>query len=369
MASLKRSIPRKKAASAKMTRQPKDPLRKIGPALLKKKANLINEGRIYIPKDLILPVYPSRSTAGPGAGHTSLAFDLGGTRVKLGIVRTPSRFSLGHTPKGFTIFEGDKAYIKNVRIEPILMHAPRQAFINLDSQCIYRCAFCNSWRLEEKWAKGYPLEKWAALIIEASKREDFTAVAITTSIPVNVKDSIDKILALLNMLRDGLPAGTPIGVEPCMDDPRDIVRLKEAGATELKINVQAATKEIYERVCPGMDYEAAFALIAEAGRQMPVCSNIIVGLGETDKDVRTAVERLARLNCAANVRAVRIDDMNRKGLEDALGRKMLPVEPSRLIRLARMQRKILKKFNIDTRQFKTMCHSCMCCDIEPFKDV
>ena len=52
-----------------------------------KKAELINYGKIYIPKGVALPFYPSRSTAGPGAGKPGLVLGFNGTRVKLHIVR------------------------------------------------------------------------------------------------------------------------------------------------------------------------------------------------------------------------------------------------------------------------------------------
>lgn len=341
----------------------------LSPDVLRKKAELISEGKIFIPKDLRLPVYPSRSTGGPGAGHTSLAFDIGGTNVKLGITKEPSRFTLTPSERGFTIMDDKAVFLEGVRIVPILMHAPNQAFINLDTQCIYRCVFCNSWQLKEAWVKDYTIEKWARLVIEASKREGFGAVAITSSVPVSVADTVDKIVRLLGILKPQLPPGTPIGVEPCIDDPKDIIRLKDAGVTELKINVQAASEDIFKRVCPGQSYSRVFEMIEEAGKHMPVCSNIILGLGETDEDVINTIERLATLRCTATLRAVRIDDLNRGPLSKALRFEVQPVEPERLIRLAKAQKGIFERYGLDPTRFSTMCHRCLCCDIVPFKDV
>jgi biotin synthase-related radical SAM superfamily protein len=341
----------------------------LAPEVLRKKAELISEGMIHVPKGLHLPVYPSRSTAGPGSGHTSLAFDIGGTHVKLGISREPSRFTLAQSKDAFMILEGDKTYLDGVQIAPILMHAPGQAFINIDTQCIYRCVFCNSWQLEEAWVKDYPVEKWAKLIIDASKRPGFGAVAITSSVPVSVKDTVEKILKLLYLIKKELPPGTPIGVEPCISDPKDIIRLKDAGVTELKINVQAASGEIFDRICPGQSYPRIFDIIEEAGKHLPVCSNIILGLGETDGEVISTVERLAKLKCAATLRALRIDDRNRGPLSKALGFEVRPVGPERLVRLAMAQKEVFERYGLAPSDFKTMCHRCVCCDIVPFRDV
>ena len=298
-----------------------------------------------------------------------MAFDIGGTSVKLGITKEPSRFTLAPAERGFRIMDGKAVFLDGVRIVPILMHAPNQAFINLDTQCIYRCVFCNSWQLKEAWVKDYTVEKWAQLVIEASKREGFRAVAITSSVPVSVKDTVDKIVRLLDILRKELPPGTPIGVEPCIDDPEDIIRLKEAGVTELKINVQAASEAIFKKVCPGQSYGGIFEMIKEAGKHLPVCSNIILGLGESDEDVIRTIERLAKLKCTATLRAVRIDALNRGPLSKALGFEVRPVEPERLVRLATAQKSIFERYGLDPADFSTMCHRCVCCDIVPFKDV
>lgn len=341
----------------------------LAPDILRKKAELISEGKIHIPSDVRLPVYPSRSTGGPGAGHTSLAFDIGGTNVKLGITKETSRFTLAPSERGFTIMDDKAVFLEGVRIVPILMHAPNQAFINLDTQCIYRCVFCNSWHLKEAWVKDYTVEKWAQLVIEASKREGFSAVAVTSSVPVSVADTVDKIVMLLEILKEHLPPGTPIGVEPCIDDPKDLHRLKNAGVTELKINVQAASEAIFKRVCPGQSYSRIFEMIEEAGKHMPVCSNIILGLGESDEDVINTIERLAKLKCTATLRAVRIDDLNREPLSKALGFEVQPVGPERLVRLAHAQKGIFEQYGLNPTSFLTMCHRCVCCDIVPFKDV
>ncbi len=316
-------------------------------------------------------MHPSKSSAGPGTGNTAIALQVGDYRVKLGISREPERFSLVEKEEGgFKIMEEGDVFAEDVKVIPTLLHAPGQAFVNIDVECIFQCAFCNTWKLDsEKWTKRYTLEKWADLIVRTSEKKGFHSVAITTSIPVSVKDSNQRIFRLLELLEGRLPEGTDIGVEPCMDDPADVLEFKKRGATELKLNVQAATPGIFKKICPGMDYEKVFGVIEEAGKHLRVCSNIIVGLGETDEEVVQAVERLAKLGCAANIRGIRINDGNREELGEVLGFKVNTVEPARLVDLARKQKEILKNFNIDTRTFHTMCHRCTCCDIEPFIDV
>jgi biotin synthase-related radical SAM superfamily protein len=291
--------------------------------------------------------------------------------VKLAITRGEDRFTLEERAEGgYRIMEGDEVFSDDVRIIHTLLHAPEQAFVNIDTECIFRCVFCNTWKLDPaKWTKRYTLEKWADLIAASSERPGFHSVAITTSVPHSVKESNERIFRLLELLEGRLPGGTEIGVEPCMDDPADVMEFKKRGVTELKLNVQAATEDIFRKICPGMDQMRILAVIEEAGKHMKVCSNIIVGLGETDAEVEAMVERLGGMNCAANIRGIRVNDGNRDGLSRVLGFEARTVEPARLVGLARAQKDILKKFNIDTRVFHTMCHRCTCCDIEPFIDV
>ena len=48
---------------------------------------------------------------------------------------------------------------------------------------------------------------------------------------------------------------------------------------------------------------------------------------------------------------------------------MAPIAEERLVRLAQEQKRILEEHGLTTLTFQTMCHSCGCCDIVPFRDV
>jgi biotin synthase-related radical SAM superfamily protein len=100
-----------------------------------------------------------------------------------------------------------------------------------------------------------------------------------------------------------------------------------------------------------------------------VCSNIIIGLGECDENVLAGIGTLAKMGVVATVRKLAIDPSNRKRLKKALGRVPQHVLPERLLSLAQNQKGILQEYDLDTRGFRTMCHNCACCDIEPFVDV
>jgi biotin synthase-related radical SAM superfamily protein len=358
-----------------------------------KKAELINYGKINIPKEITLPFYPSRSTAGPGAGARAMVFSFSDTRVKLRIVRDGSAiYSLAHRPSSavkkdlaneglektraciqgnpYMILKNNEQFIDEVAIEPTIMHAPCQAFINITSECIYNCSFCVTPALDVG-RKSCSVDRWIELILAHANNSNLKAVSITSGVSVSPHDTIEDMVRIITAVRAELPE-IPIGVEPYVTDKDDIELLYNAGATEIKINLEAPTQELFDKVCPGMDYSGIRAALTQAvsffGRNK-VCSNLIIGLGESDEELLSAVEFLAELGVVATLRALRVNDMNKQKLTDSLGFTPEPVPVERLLKLAKEQKTILDKFDLTTRDFDTMCHNCKSCDIVPQQDV
>ncbi|PKK81705.1 MAG: biotin synthase [Thermoplasmata archaeon HGW-Thermoplasmata-2] len=334
-----------------------------------KKAHLISEGKIFIPQETRLPFPLSKSTAGPGAGSAAIALGFGGTRVKLAVNREPSRFSLAlKASGGYAILDGGKPFIENVQVLKNPAHAPEQCFVNIHSHCIFKCAFCNSPRIREAGRKP---EQVADFIVKTCKENDFRAVAITSAVPETIDKQADEFIFVIREVRKTLP-DVIVGVEPYAETREQIRRLKEAGADEIKLNIQAATPEILAKVCPGFDYEKSLALIADAVQVFgkgKVTSNIIFGLGESDADVLKCAEKLAAASCIPTLRALRVNDLNRASLKEALGFEPEAPSPERILRLAEAQKKIMEKYGLTTKSMETMCCRCLCCDIVPFYDL
>lgn len=364
-----------------------------------KKAELIHHGKIYIPKDLTLPYYPSRSTAGPGAGSRAMIFSFSGTRVKLAIVRdTPAIFSLTRkqmkdvdetaqnqqdisaetqtverrcvSGNPYMILKNSEPFIDEVSIEPTIMHAPRQAFINITSECIYNCSFCVTPTLN-KGQKECTVDRWIELILAHAKNSNLDAVAITSGVAESPHKTVLDMVQIIKAVRSKLPE-MPIGVEPYINSNEDVDLLYDAGATELKINLETPKREIFDKICPGMDYEGVSKVLRYAvsifGRNQ-VCSNLIVGLNESDDDIVRVVEELAKDGIVATLRALRLNEHNKPKISAALGLTPKPVEPERILQLAKSQKQILDKYWLSTTKFKTMCHRCKSCDIVPHQDI
>jgi biotin synthase-related radical SAM superfamily protein len=353
---------------------------KIDLELARKKAELISVGCIYIPTEIKVPFPMSRSTAGPGAGTPGLVFSLENKmRAKLGVVKDKiTKFELREVANDNTnkyqIYKDGELFIDNVQIVPTLLHAPSQAFINIASNCIFDCKFCASPHLDPNDIKKpqYTNQDWADLIIKTSKNNNFESVALTSAVPASPEQTVDDMLEIITKVKTALGEAVPIGVEPYVTELQELDRLHDVGATELKLNIQSYDRNIFELICPGLDFEKILKCIEYGvkvfGRNN-VCSNLIIGLGETDEKVIAGIEHLAKMGAVVNLRALRTNDYNIPNLTEAIGHKPEPISPDRIFKLAHAQKEIFEKYNLTTTSFKTMCHKCKCCDLVPEHDI
>jgi len=342
----------------------------VSPATARRKAELLAGGAVGIPKDFRLPFLPSRSTAGPGAGYAAVVFGFENTRAKKAITRGPGDFELGGAGKRLDILKGGRPFIRDVKLIPTLLHAPFQAFVNIDHACVMNCKFCASPRLKAHVTKDLDDKKIIGMIMQASKQKGFKSVAITSAIPDSPELTVERLAGIVGRVRKMLPR-TPIGVEPYLTRPDEVDLLKASGANEIKLNIESFDRDIFEKVCPNRDYDTILHMVNHAGEvfgRNKVCSNIIYGMGETDENVLEGVAVLANMGAVATLRALRRNDYNLDLLEEILG-PLAPVPAERMLRLAREEKKILKRHGLTTLSFRTMCDACLSCDIVPFWDV
>lgn len=343
---------------------------KVSPQTARKKAELLAGGPIRIPEEFRFPFLPSRSTAGPGAGSVGVVFSFGNTRVKKAVSRDSGDFELQQVGEELAIKKGGRIFIKKVELVPTLLHAPYQAFVNIDHACMFDCKFCASPRLHRDATKDLTDDKILAMVMEASKKDGFQSVAFTSAVSISPGMTVRRMADLVKRVREIMPK-TPIGVEPYVTRPDEVDLLRNAGADEIKLNIESFDPDIFEKVCPDRDYGAILHSINHAGEvfgKNSVCSNIIFGLGESDESVLEGTKVLANMGAVATLRALRRNEYNIEELERALG-PLEPVTPDRMLRLAREQKKILKAYGLTPLRFKTMCHTCLSCDIVPFWDV
>jgi tRNA A37 methylthiotransferase MiaB len=335
--------------------------------LIRKKARLILGGDVILPPGFRMPHRISLSTAGPGAGKRSAVFSFGGMRVKKGISHDSGDFELVNENGSLSLTMHGEPFIDAVEIRPVVFHSPEQAFFNLDQRCKYNCRFCTSPLLKGDVAKSLTDEKIVDMIRNAMKEQNVVSIALTSGVAGSVSESVDRMVSCVRTIRKNFP-NIPIGVEPYVDSVDQIAALKDAGADEMKINLETPRKDIFEQICPELDRSKIFDMIVSSvnifGRGK-VTTNLIFGIGETDGDLEECMRSLASSGCAPCLRAVRINDINRENMKDIA----YEVNEERMIRLARLQKRILEEHGLTTHTFKTMCFECGCCDLVPFRDL
>jgi biotin synthase-related radical SAM superfamily protein len=294
----------------------------------------------------------SRSTAGPTAGgEGSVFFSKAGRRARLS-VSPHGRVRLRHHGGGrVTLSLGDLEV--EGRLEPAGLHCPRQAYVNVSEGCIFRCRYCTVPLLG---GRTKDLDYIESRVREVLDRVD--AIAITSG----VSDSIDaeerRVISLVKRL---VPLGKPVGVSiyPTPEAPR---RLHDLGVAEVKWNLEAATPELFARMCPGLDYHAIRKALEDSGelfREGAVYSNVIFGLGESDEDLGRCIEDLASSGVIPVLRP----------LNPSAGLVTVP-RPSaeRILAVCGIHEKALRRHGLDTRKARTMCTACTGCDLVPGRD-
>ncbi len=337
---------------------------------LRRKTILILGGAVQLPDGYTPPGRVSRSTAGPGAGSGSAVFRFGKYRVKKPVTYDEAEFQLVIGKRGrLSLTRHGKPFIKNIDFEPVVRHCPQQAFFDIDPRCMFRCAFCASPLLDPSEDKHLDSDTIMSMLEESMKSHEVRAVSFTSGVVGSVEETVGRFIDIVGRVREKYP-DMPIGVEPYVSSADQIRMLRDAGATEIKINVQCARPDVYSRVCPDLNYDDAWDRLKEAvevfGRGN-VSSNLIYGMGETDVDIDIALERLCRIGAVPVLRAVRISPINMERMGEA-GVAGAAITPERAMKLAEMQKSIMKRHGLTTEDARTMCLECGCCDLVPFRD-
>lgn len=319
------------------------------------KATLISIGSLDIDASLIGRL--TVPTAGPGAGGRSVFFSSGRHRVRLGI-NPDSPLQAVADGDEIVILKGGKEFVRG-RIEEELIHCPEQAYVTISERCVYDCKFCP---VPKREGKIKDIEEIIGMVEEAKQAGALKAISITSGVADSPEREIERAVEAVRALKKfGVPIG--VSVYPTKDSTR---LLKEAGADEMKYNVETMDREIFNDVCRGLDLDFILDALREAvevfGRNR-VYSNMLIGLGESDETVEAGVEELARMGVIPILRAIGIHPLRFGEVEAERP------SPQRILKLARMTREILDKYGLRADVSRTMCLPCTGCDLVPHIDI
>lgn len=321
---------------------------------LRTKAYLLSVGTIDLAQPLISG--PS-STSGPGAGGSSIFFRSGDRMVRLSVV-PGSPLRLDRQEGEAVILKGDAEVARGTLIEP-LSHCPEQAYITVSERCIYDCKFC---AVPKIMGEPKSLDTVARIVQAAADTGKLRAISLTSGVEVSPEAEVDRVAAIVRALRQ---FGVPIGVSVCPTADSNRI-MKDAGALEIKYNVETMDPDLFRRVCPGMELEAIKAALADAVRvfgRNRVFTNVIAGLGESDRSMFQGIDELTEMGVLPVIRAVFPHPLRTGELE------LVRPSKERLLDLAQHTRRALDRCGLFGDKAETMCYRCTGCDLTPHRDL
>jgi biotin synthase-related radical SAM superfamily protein len=293
--------------------------------------------------------YISSSSAGPGAGGKgSVFFSSHGMRVRFALSDT-SPIEIIHVGEGSATLRFGEIVLQG-RLDPVGLHCPDQAYITVSSGCIFHCHYCNVPRLPKR---RKTIGEIHAMVDGIKDR--IAAISITSGV---YSDIYEEEQFVCEVVRDLSVFGLPIGVSiyPTEQTPG---RLHELGVKEVKFNVECATPELFASLCPGHDRDLIFRVLnksVELFGRGHVFSNVILGLGETDKEMEACIGELTTMGVIPVIRPLNpiagFSGSSRPGAE-------------RLLLVAGYHEKALQAAGLDPGKALTMCVRCRGCDLVP----
>jgi len=318
---------------------------------LRLKAQLLAEGTARFTGKAGEP-YIERSTAGPGAGSGgSIFFSTASGIVRLTIdPRSP--VEVEHRGGGRAVLRHAGLTLEGY-IEPVALHCPRQAYITVTSGCIYRCRYCEVPILSAGRKTPEQIEE---MIGSVADRID--AISLTSGVLTGKEEEEEYVLAIIRRIkRFGVPIGVSIFPGESTAD-----RLHDLGVAEVKFNIETATADLFSTMCPGLDWDTVWRALRRSVSLFGkghVFSNLIIGLGEDDRDVEACIAAL----CSEGIIPV-VRPLNPAG---ELGHYARPTA-DRLLRVYAIHARHLRSAGLDPCNALTMCPACTGCDLVPGRD-
>jgi biotin synthase-related radical SAM superfamily protein len=296
--------------------------------------------------------YIARSSAGPGAGGIgAVFFAMGSHRVKLAL-DPMSPVEIAHRGNGAADLYLDGNLISGRLLEPGF-HCPDQAFITITGSCIFRCRYCN---VPNTGGTRKSIDEIKSMV--ESVRHRIHAISITSGVLESIEEEEAYVLDVVRHLAVfGLPIG--VSIYPTEKTPD---RLHEIGVAEVKFNLEAATTELFAKMCPGLDYGLIWQVLdrsVELFGKNRVFSNVIIGLGETDTELAACIRRLTSHGVIPVIRPL-------NPVAELAG--MPRPKADRLKNIFAIQRDALEAADLDPALAWTMCTNCAGCDLVPGRD-
>ncbi|MBU0492091.1 MAG: radical SAM protein [Chloroflexi bacterium] len=172
---------------------------------------------------------------------------------------------------------------------------PTTAYLMVGERCVRDCAFCAQARTSTARADALSRVTWPrfdeAAVLEALARAVDAGRVRRACFQTTVNPGIAaEVARLARAVRAVAPVPVSASIWPA--SPDDIGALLVAGVSRVGLALDAASPAGY-RAIKGRDPAAAWAFLADAVRCYPghITTHLIVGLGETEREMVMAIQR------------------------------------------------------------------------------
>jgi lipoic acid synthetase len=170
-------------------------------------------------------------------------------------------------------------------------------FLILGSHCTRNCAFC----AVSHGPEFPPDPEEPRRVAEAAAALGLTYVVVTSVTRDDLADGgsgqFAQTIARLKEMIEGVTV--EVLIPDFGGDEAALKTVLDAGPDVLNHNIETVAR-LYPTVRPGADYGRSLALIRRAGKtapQIPTKSGMMLGLGETEEEIRTALADLRAAGC------------------------------------------------------------------------
>ncbi|MCD6520907.1 MAG: radical SAM protein [Anaerolineae bacterium] len=177
--------------------------------------------------------------------------------------------------------------------------APTTVYLMLGERCAQNCAFCTQARESKADISLLSRVTWPAFpkeqVISAIARAYAENRILRACFQVTV--SKEYLANTIQAIRElGQHCSIPISTSIVYHNLDQVASLLEAGASRVTLALDAAVERVYRQV-KGPHWEHSLTLLKQAARRFPgsIGTHLIVGLGETEKEMVFRIQELTDL--------------------------------------------------------------------------
>lgn len=176
---------------------------------------------------------------------------------------------------------------------------PTTAYLMVGGRCTMSCTFCAQARDSTSSALQLSRVSWPPFpqeeVLRALQRAASKGALRRVCIQVTAgRGYYARALSLVRALRARVPLPVDVAIIP--RDLQQVQELLGAGTDHIGFGLDAATPDLFRRI-KGRPWEPVARILEQAARAFPgrVAAHLIVGLGETEREIVQAIQWLADL--------------------------------------------------------------------------